>query len=351
MKVTVLAGGTSTERDVSLVTSVKVCTALRKLGHKANVVDVFFGSDVYADGDAFFADDNDLEKLGKELKEKTPEVKDEIKRRKQTKGEFFGPKVLEFCREADIVFMGLHGENGENGKVQAVLDLSGIKYTGPGSLSSALCMDKDITKKILIPEGIPMPKGVTLLRFENTVSEEELPLPCVVKPACGGSSVGVTIAKTADERAEAIKEALKKKKKVLVEEYISGREFSVGVCDGEALPVIEIIPDGGVYDYEHKYDPNGAKEICPAELPEETSRRMQYWAERACEAAGIDTYSRVDELLDEDGEIYCLEINTLPGMTPTSLLPQEAAAIGLSYEELVQKLIDVSLDKRNDDTF
>ena len=351
MKVTVLAGGISTERDVSLVTSVKVCTALRKLGHKANVIDVFFGSDSYSDADEFFNDDNDLEKLGAQLKDKTDSVKDEVKNRK-AKGEgFFGPCVLEFCKESDIAFMGLHGENGENGKVQAALDLAGVKYTGPGSLSSAICMDKDITKKLLVPEGIPMPGGVTLVRGENTVSDEEMPLPCVVKPACGGSSVGVTIARTPEERDLAVEEAFRLEEKVLVEEFVSGREFSVGVCDGEALPVIEIIPDGGVYDYEHKYDPNGAKEVCPAEIPEETARRMQYWAERACEAVGINTYSRVDELMNEKGEIYCLEINTLPGMTPTSLLPQEAAAVGMSYEELVQKLIDVSLEKSDGDNF
>ena len=212
-------------------------------------------------------------------------------------------------------------------------------------------MDKDITKKLLVPEGIPMPKGVTLFRGESTLSDEELPLPCVVKPACGGSSVGVTIARTPQEREDAINEAFKLEEKVLVEEFISGREFSVGVCDGEAMPVIEIIPDGGVYDYEHKYDPNGAREVCPAEIPDEVARRMQYWAERACEAVGIDTYSRVDELMNENGELFCLEINTLPGMTPTSLLPQEAAAMGLSYEELVQKLIDVSLSKCEVDIF
>ena len=351
MKVTVLAGGTSTERDVSLVTSVKVCTALRMLGHKANVIDVFFGSDSFGSAEGFFEEKNDLEKLGDDLKQKTPLVKDEIKKRKEEGGVFFGPGVLDVIMAADIVFMGLHGENGENGKLQAVLDLFGKKYTGPGSLSSAICMDKDITKKILVPEGIPMPKGVTLIRGESTVSDEELPLPCVVKPACGGSSVGVTIAKTPEEREAAVREAFRLEEKVLVEEFISGREFSVGVCDGEAMPVIEIIPDGGVYDYEHKYDPEGAKEICPAEIPEEVSRRMQYWAEQACAAAGIDTYSRVDELMNEKGEIYCLEINTLPGMTPTSLLPQEAAAMGMSYEDLVQKLMDVSLERREEDAF
>lgn len=351
MNIAVLAGGTSTERDVSLVTSVNVCKALRNLGHKANVIDVFYGTGEYETPDVFFTDDNDLDALGAHLKNLSGGVKDEVRNRKNIRGSFFGENVEKFCRAADVVFMGLHGENGENGKVQAAFDLLGIKYTGPGYLSSALSMDKAITKTMLTPAGIPMPAGEILMRDEPEENIGELPVPCVVKPACGGSSVGVTIAFTPEERDEAIKKAFELEEKILVEEYIKGREFSVGVCDGKALPVVEIIPEGGVYDFEHKYDPNGAKEICPAELPDEVADKMKHWAEKACEAVGITTYSRVDELIDEKGDIYCLEINTLPGMTPTSLLPKEAAAEGLSYEELVQKLIDVSLKNFNTESF
>lgn len=350
MKVAVLAGGTSTERDVSVVTSVNVCKALRRLGHKANVIDVFYGTKDYEDPESFFTDDNDPDTLGEDLKALSGGIKDEIQKRKAADAPFFGEKVIDICRAADVVFMGLHGENGENGKIQASFDLLGIKYTGPGYLSSALSMDKDITKTVLVPAGIPMPEGVKLMRGE-TPEEKALPLPCVVKPACGGSSVGVAICYTPEEREEALKKAFGLEEKVLVERYIKGREFSVGVCEGKALPVVEIIPEGGVYDFEHKYDPDGAKEICPADLPEDVAAKMQYWAEKACEVVGIKTYSRVDELIGEDGSIYCLEINTLPGMTPTSLLPKEAAAQGLSYEELVQKLIDVSLKNFNTESF
>lgn len=344
MKIVVLAGGTSTERDVSIVTSVNVCKALRKLGHEANIIDVFFGSDNFAYPTEFFTEENDLDLLKDKLLKLSDKVADEIKTRKQEKGQFFGNNVIETCKTADVVFMGLHGENGENGKIQAAFDLLGIKYTGTGFVSSAISMDKELTKRIIMPEGVPMPKGVSLNRDEiEENNKKELPIPCVVKPACGGSSVGVTICSTEEERQEAIKEAFKLEPKVLVEELIKGREFSVGVIDGKAVPVVEIIPRDGVYDYKNKYDPNGAQEICPADLPKDVACKMQKWAEKACEAVGINTYARVDEMIDTEGNIYCLEINTLPGMTPTSLLPKEALAMGMSYEDLVQKLIDVSL--------
>ncbi|MBS4899989.1 MAG: D-alanine--D-alanine ligase [Clostridiales bacterium] len=344
MKIVVLAGGTSTERDISIVTSVNVCKALRKLGHEANVIDVFFGSDNYAYSSEFFAEENDLDVLKEKLHELSAKVSDEIKLRKQSKGQFFGDNVLEICKDADIVFMGLHGENGENGKIQAAFDLLGIKYTGTGFVSSAISMDKELTKRTVMPDGVPMPDGVSLNRDDAEGNEKkELPLPCVVKPACGGSSVGVTICRTEEERDAAISEAFRLEPKVLVEELVKGREFSIGVIDGKAVPIVEIIPRDGVYDYKNKYDPDGAQEICPAELPEDLAEKMQMWAEKACGSVGIGTYARVDEMVDEKGNIFCLEINTLPGMTPTSLLPKEASAMGLSYEELVQKLIDVSL--------
>lgn len=359
MKIAVLAGGTSTERNVSLTTSLNVFKALKKLGHKVVLIDVFYGTgekhcscygkekssvvDI-ASANGFFDADIDVDKEVEELRKLNDETGRRASEREKDRISFFGEGVLEICKEADIVFMGLHGENGENGKIQAVFDLLGIRYTGPGYLSSAISMDKAITKKILVPEGVPMPAGEILIRGKD-INEEKLPLPCVVKPACGGSSVGVAIARTAEERNAAIKEAFELEEKVLVEQFVEGREFSVGVIEGQALPVVEIIPKGGVYDYKHKYDPDGAKEICPAEIPEDVAAKMQEYAALACKEAEIDTYSRVDVLLDKDGIMYCLEINTLPGLTPTSLLPKEAAALGKSYEDLVQWLIDVSMKK------
>lgn len=254
---------------------------------------------------------------------------------------FFGDNVLELCQKADIVFMGLHGSNGEDGKIQAAFELMGIKYTGTDYISSAISMSKELTKKVLVPEGIPMPKGIALHKGHKV---EYVPFPCVVKPCCGGSSVGVSIVNSEEEFKRALTDAFSYEDNILVEEFIKGREFSVGVLNGKALPVIEIEPLDGFYDYKNKYKAGATKETCPANLPKEISEKMQRWAEKACETAGVTTYARVDELLNEDGDIYCLEINTLPGMTGTSLLPQEAAAVGMSYDELTKKIIEISLE-------
>lgn len=342
MNIVVLAGGTSTERDVSIVTSKMVCASLRRNGHRANMTDVFLGSTEYASPEAFFDAENDLEKLSEELMKKSGEVAGLAEQRKASGEGFFGAGVLEICRHSDLVFIGLHGANGEDGKIQAVFDLMGIRYTGTDYLSSAVSMDKQLTKKVLVTEGIPMPKGVTLKKGHKM---EYVPFPCVVKPCCGGSSVGVFIVENEADFKKAVDAAFCYEDTILVEEYIRGREFSVAVIDGKALPVIEIEPLEGFYDYQNKYRAGAARETCPAELSEELTEKMKCWAEKACEAVGIKTYARVDEMLDEEGEIFCLEINTLPGMTPTSLLPQEAAAVGMSYDELTQKIVDVSLEK------
>ena len=238
--------------------------------------------------------------------------------------------------------MGLHGSNGEDGKVQATFDLLGIRYTGTDYLSSAISMSKELAKKVLVPEGIPMPKGVTLHKGHKI---EYVPFPCVVKPCCGGSSVGVSIAHNEKEFEDALDEAFSYEDTVLVEEFVDGREFSVAVLDGKALPVIEIEPLEGFYDYKNKYKAGSTKDTCPANIPEDIASQMQFWAEKCCQAAGVTTYARVDELLDKNNNIFCLEINTLPGMTDTSLIPQEAAAVGISYDELTEKIIEISLAK------
>lgn len=342
MNIVVLAGGTSTERDISILTSTKVCESLRRNGHHANMIDVFLGTDKYKNAAEFFLDDNDLEILGAELVQKTKDIAGMSKEREKNSESFFGENVLEYCKSSDIVFMGLHGENGEDGKIQAAFDLLGIKYTGTGYLSSAISMDKQLTKKVLMSEGIPMPKGVCLKKGHKI---EYAPLPCVVKPCCGGSSVGVYIANTEDEFEKAVEEAFTYEDHILVEEYVKGREFSVAVVNGRALPVVEIVPHVGFYDYENKYKDGASDHICPADIPDELADRMKRWAEKACEVAEVTPYGRVDQLVNEDGEIYCLEINTLPGMTPNSLIPLEAAAEGMSYDELTQQLVDISLKK------
>lgn len=342
MNIVVLAGGTSTERDISILTSTKVCESLRRNGHNANMIDVFLGTDKYKNAAEFFLDDNDLEELGAELAQKTEDIDQMSKEREKNSESFFGENVLEYCKSSDIVFMGLHGANGEDGKIQAAFDLLGIKYTGTGYLSSAISMDKQLTKKVLMSEGIPMPKGVCLKKGHKI---EYAPLPCVIKPCCGGSSVGVYIANTEGEFERYVKEAFTFEDHILVEEYVKGREFSVAVVNGRALPVVEIVPHVGFYDYENKYKDGASDHICPADIPEELADRMKRWAEKACEVAEVTPYGRVDQLVNEDGEIYCLEINTLPGMTPNSLIPLEAAAEGMSYDELTQQLVDISLKK------
>ena len=345
MKIVVLAAGTSTERDVSVSTSRNVCASLRRNGHKANMIDVFFGTDAYSDPESFFEDDSDLDALSQQMLARTKDVPAELKRREAAKEGFFGPFVIEACRAADLVFIGLHGANGEDGKVQGTFDLLGIRYTGTDSLSSAISMNKDYTKKILTSAGVRMPKGITLHRGDDRSVLDSFPVPCVVKPACGGSSVGVTIVQTREELGAALDTAFALEDTVLIEEFVSGQEFTTGVLAGHAMPVVLIQAAAGGYNYENKYKADGAVETCPAPVDEETTEKLQRAAEAACQAAGVTPIGRVDEIVNEAGDVYVLEINTLPGMTPTSLMPKEAKAMGMSYDDLTEKMVELSLDK------
>ncbi|RDU23456.1 D-alanine--D-alanine ligase family protein [Anaerosacchariphilus polymeriproducens] len=348
MNIVVLAGGLSTERDVSLITGTMVCNALKKNGHNAVLLDVFLGYETEEkDLEDIFEKGNEISSRVSEIQDMEPDIEQVKAMRTDQSTCFFGPNVLKMCQKADIVFMALHGENGENGKIQAAFDLLGIKYTGSGYLSSALAMDKGISKELFNSKGIPTPQGITIKKGQRSVSFKELNLnlPFVVKPCCGGSSIGVYIVKDEEEYKKALEAAFRYEDEVVIEEYIQGREFSVGVIERKALPVIEIAPIQGFYDYKNKYQAGSAIETCPAELSEEITGKMQRCAEMVCETLGLDTYSRMDFLLDANNNIYCLEANTLPGMTPTSLLPQEAAAVGISFEELCEKLIEVSLKK------
>ena len=237
--------------------------------------------------------------------------------------------------------MALHGENGENGKIQACFDLNGIRYTGTDYVSSAICMNKAIAKDLFAAAGVPTPAGVRLKKGGDTSCQ--VPYPCVVKACCGGSSVGVVMAHNDEEYAQALEEAFRYDNEIVVEQYIKGREFSVGVVDGKAYPVIEIAPLHGFYDYKNKYQAGSAIETCPAELDETKTKAMQEAAELAFKVLRLKNYARMDFMMDEDGNFYCLEANTLPGMTPTSLLPQEAKVLGLDYADLCQLLIDLSM--------
>lgn len=348
MDIVVLAGGLSTERDVSFKTGSMVAAALKENGHRVILLDVFMGySDKEENLDGIFDRADAISVKVDNIPEVAPDLVAVKASRKDQSPCFFGPNVIRMCQMADIVFMALHGENGENGKLQAAFDLFGIKYTGSDYLSSAIAMNKDMAKQLFAYGDIPAPKGIGMTKEtrEDDVTKLGLTLPCVVKPCCGGSSIGVTIVRDAAEFKAALDEAFKWEDHLIIEEYVKGREFSVGVLEGKALPVIEIAPIQGFYDYKNKYKAGSAVETCPADLPEEISAKMRRYAERVAEVIGLDTYSRSDFLLDENNQIYCLEANTLPGMTPTSLLPQEAAVIGINFNELCEKLIEISLRK------
>lgn len=335
MKIVVLAGGLSPERDVSFSSGSMVYKALKQNGHQVIMLDVYLGYEGNTEN-IFEKEINWTEKVGA-VSEKNPDLEAVRKLRKDGGRSFFGPNVISLCQEADVAFLALHGENGENGKVQAALDLMGIRYTGTDYLSSAICMDKGLTKDMFALFGVPTPAGIKLKK--GVEDNREVPFPCVVKACCGGSSVGVAMAKTEEEYEAAKKEAFLYDDEVVIEQYIKGREFSVGVMDGKALPVIEIAPLHGFYDYKNKYQAGSTVETCPADLSEEKTKEMQAYAEKAFRVLRLKNYARMDFMMNENGELFCLEVNTLPGMTPTSLLPQEAAAAGISFGQLCEMIV------------
>ena len=341
MNVVVLAGGISTERDVSLVSGKMIYTALKKNGHNVILLDVYLGTNE-PDIENIFTLEKDWVSEINPVQDENPDIEKIKALRPDGDKQFFGPNVITICQKADIVFMALHGENGENGKIQACFDLMGITYTGTDYISSAVAMDKALSKDIFAVYGVPTPKGIRLKKGD--VETEKVPYPCIVKACKGGSSVGVCIANNDEEYEKAKEEAFRYDDEVVIEQYIKGREFSVGVLQGKALPVIEIAPLQGFYDYKNKYQAGSAVETCPANISKEKTEEMQRAAETVFKALRLKNYARMDFMMSQQEEIYCLEANTLPGMTPTSLLPQEAAAIGISFEQLCEKLMQFSLE-------
>lgn len=345
MRIVVLAGGLSTERDVSISSGIKVAAALREKGHEVVLLDVFMGYEKnFCDIDALFKNNysfTDSLGVGTEI----PDLNTIKEKRLDKSARFIGANVIEICFEADITYLALHGGEGENGQIQATLDLFGIKYTGSGYLGSALAMNKALTKSVLIQNKVTTPAGSVYTSEKD--AEDWSFYPCVVKPCSGGSSVGITKAENRTEYLESIKEAFKYEKEIVVEQFVEGREFSVGVIGGRALPPIEIIPKTGFYDYVAKYQAGATDEICPADITATEDDILRRSAESAFKALNLQSYARIDFILDKTGTAYCLEANSLPGMTPTSLLPQEAAADGIDYPSLCEKIIEVSLEKYN----
>ena len=346
MKIVVLAGGISTERDVSLITGRMIYKALKENKHDCVLLDVYLGYEL-TDEEAkkplseLFTLDKDWAKDIKAISKDEPDIEKVKALRPDGDKNFFGPNVIRLCQEADVVFMALHGESGENGKIQACFDLMGIKYTGTDSLSSALAMNKALAKDVFRAHNIPTPKSYRISRSKcdkNNIKPEFL--PAVVKVCSGGSSVGVYMANSEEEFISSVKEAFKLDEEVLVEEYIKGREFSIGILENKALPIIEIAPKEGFYDYKNKYQPGATVDTCPAEIPDSLTKAMQDCALDAFKALRLSGYARFDFMMDEKtNKFYVLEGNTLPGMTPTSLVPQEALAIGVSFNELCEKIL------------
>ncbi len=252
--------------------------------------------------------------------------------------------MLELCQDCDVVFLAFHGQCGEDGRVQAAFDLLGIPYTGAGYLSNAMAMDKDLTKRLVRGE-VPTPNWVLVEYTQADIDRltQDTAVPCVVKPVASGSSIGVSVVHDRSALRSALELGLRHGGKCVIEDFIKGREFSVGVLDGKALPPIEIVPKVGFYDYENKYQAGASEEICPAHLSDGDTATLQRYAEKVFEIIGLSVYSRIDFMRDEAGQFWLLEANTLPGMTPTSLMPQEAAAVGMDYPTLCQHIIDSSL--------
>lgn len=347
MKIVVLAGGLSGERNVSLSSGTMVAEALRERGHRVALADLFFGLEDYT-GELEALYDAPIPAQWKRVARETPDLAQVRRQRKDQSASLFGARIIELCQTADIVFLALHGDCGEDGRLQAALAMHGIPYTGSDYLSSAIAMSKDLTKKLVASRGVITPAWQSVEYTEGDIDSlvEQTKLPCVVKPNASGSSIGVSIAHTQAELRDALEVGVKFGGKCVIEEYIQGREIQIAVLEGKALPSIEIIPKQGFYDYENKYQPGAAEEVCPSPIPAEWEQRIAQAAQTVFETVGLSVYARADFIVTPDGTPYFLEINTLPGMTPTSLVPQEAAAVGISYGELCERIVNASLKAR-----
>ena len=351
MNIIVLCGGLSKERDVSITSGKSVAEALRRCGHKAVLVDLFFGYTMPYEKPADVFDAPYFDDLGG-IETEVPDL-DSLVSQRQGGYERMGSNVLEVCAASDIVFMALHGDDGEDGKVQAMFDLAGIKYTGTGSFGSSLAMNKDIAKQLFIKHGINTPNGITFAKsekkeFDNSGKAEFYPnigFPCVVKPCNGGSSVGTTIVENYNDYGKALDFAFKYDSVAIIEQYIKGRECDVGIIAEKALPAIEICPKSGFFDYKNKYQSGMTDEYCPADLSDDIELRLIEEALKVFAALKLEVYARMDFIVDKDGVVWCLEANTLPGLTPASLMPKEAAADGLTYDEFCELIISESMKK------
>jgi len=347
LNIILISGGPSAEREVSIASSKSILKALRDLGHNVKVVDPIYGEKQITEEEIF---QTSITKKSPSL-EKLKEIARSSNRNILN---CINSKIFD---DIDLAFLGVHGKFGEDGKIQTLLELRGIKYTGSDVFSSALAMDKDISKKVLESIGIKTPEWITLLKnakidFEklNRQILNSVGYPCVIKPNDEGSTVGLSIVQPDVEDIQlkrSIDLAFNYSNKVLIEQFVKGRELTVPVIGEEAYPVIEIRPKDGFYDYEHKYTKGMTEYFCPAQIPFEKERETKEAALKAHRALGCSVYSRVDFILDSEDNLCCLEVNTLPGMTETSLVPKSATAKGVNFKDLIETLIKLSLEKIN----
>lgn len=325
MKIAVLMGGTSAERDVSLASGLAITKALRGRGHDVAVVDTATG---------FVPEPEEKDLLPGGVKSAPPS------------GVAQALPLIDLAqvpqlRAAELAFLALHGGTGEDGTVQALLQLVGVPYTGSGPLGSGIAMDKDVTKRLLRDSQVPtLPWRVARapsFAYDPDTVEDLVGLPCIVKPSRQGSSVGIHVVSDASELADAVRDAARYDSEVMIERFARGRELTVGILGDQALPPVEIRPRKGIYDYESKYTPGMTEYLCPAPLDEEVVAQIQAYALRAFKVLKLRGYGRIDFILAKE-QLFCLEANTLPGMTATSLLPKAAAAAGIDFPELCERI-------------
>lgn len=332
-RIAVLTGGSTPEREVALAGAAQVVRALRSAGHSVCVVDTVEGP----------VRGEQEERLLTPAVGKLPPTPEELELLKERE---LGPALAEFpeLKEADVIFLVLHGLAGEGGAIQALLDLAGLVYTGSGPLGSALAMDKDLAKRLCRYAGIPTPDWVMWPASREAI--ERLGYPLVVKPSKVGSTVGTRVVRSFSEVEPAVEEALRYDDEVLLEAFLPGRELTVGVLGERALAVGEIVPPGEIFDYGAKYTPGATREIFPADIPADLAATVQQLALAAHRTLKLRDFSRIDFRLDAGGRPCFLEANTLPGLTSTSLLPQSAAAVGIDFPELCETICQLALRRK-----
>ena len=324
--VAVLMGGSSEERGVSLASGCEVAAALRSAGHRVRTIDSAGG--VVTAG---------LERriLGSGIGRIEVPVPPARAANVLPDAEVIAREPA--LHQADVVFLALHGGAGEDGTIQSLLEVSGVPYAGSGPVGCALAMDKDLTKRLLRDANIPTPLWIAGRAPGETVAER-LGLPVIVKPVSGGSSVRLTLARSAGEVDEATGVAAGGGDAVIYEAYVKGREFTVGILDDEALPVVEIEPARELFDFDCKYDAGMAVETAPALIPGELACQLKSAALKVHRLLRMEHFSRVDFMVDDAGDAWCLEANALPGMTGNSLLPKAATAAGIEFPELCERI-------------